>query len=45
MFKRILVAVDGSHMADQALQEAIKLGKEMQSQLRQKRPELRLNHI
>jgi nucleotide-binding universal stress UspA family protein len=33
MFKRILVAVDGSHMADQALQEAIKLGKEMQSQL------------
>lgn len=34
MFKRILVAVDGSEIAAQALQEAIKLAKEMQSQLR-----------
>ena len=34
MFKRILMAVDGSHMADQALQEAIKLAKEMQAKLR-----------
>lgn len=34
MFKRILVAVDGSHTADQALQEAIKLSKELQAQLR-----------
>lgn len=34
MFKRILVAVDGSPTADQALQEAIKLAKEHQSQLR-----------
>ena len=34
MFKRILVAVDGSHTADQALQEAIKLAKELQAQLR-----------
>ena len=34
MFKRILVAVDGSHTADLALQEAIKLAKELQAQLR-----------
>ena len=34
MFKRILVAVDGSSTANQALQEAIKLAKEMQAQLR-----------
>jgi nucleotide-binding universal stress UspA family protein len=34
MFKRILVAVDGSDTAAQALQEAIKLAKEMQAQLR-----------
>lgn len=34
MFKRILVAVDGSGAANQALQEAIKLAKEMQAQLR-----------
>ena len=34
VFKRILVAVDGSHTADQALQEAIKLAKELQAQLR-----------
>jgi len=34
MFKRILVAVDGSGTANQALQEAIKLAKEMQAQLR-----------
>jgi nucleotide-binding universal stress UspA family protein len=34
MFKRILVAVDGSSTADLALQEAIKLAKEMQAQLR-----------
>jgi nucleotide-binding universal stress UspA family protein len=34
MFKRILVAVDGSHTSELALQEAIKLGKELQSQLR-----------
>jgi nucleotide-binding universal stress UspA family protein len=34
VFKRILVAVDGSHTADQALQEAIKLARELQAQLR-----------
>lgn len=34
MFKRILVAVDGSHTSELALQEAIRLGKELQSQLR-----------
>lgn len=34
MFKRILVAVDGSVTADQALQKAIKLAKEHQAQLR-----------
>jgi nucleotide-binding universal stress UspA family protein len=34
MFKRILVAVDGSDTAAQALQEAIKLANEMQAQLR-----------
>lgn len=34
MFKRILVAVDGSPTADQALQEAIKLAKEHQAELR-----------
>lgn len=34
MFKRILVAVDGSHTAELALQEAIKLTKEHQAQLR-----------
>ncbi|MDO8343954.1 MAG: universal stress protein [Cellvibrio sp.] len=34
MFKRILVAVDGSQTADQALKEAIKLAKELQAQLR-----------
>jgi len=34
MFKRILVAIDGSDTADQALQEAIKLAREMRAQLR-----------
>lgn len=34
MFKRILVAVDGSHSAELAFQEAIKLAREPQSQLR-----------
>jgi nucleotide-binding universal stress UspA family protein len=34
MFKRILVAVDGSSTSDQALQEAIQLAKELQAQLR-----------
>lgn len=34
MFKRILVAVDGSRTADLALQEAIKLAKDLQAQLR-----------
>lgn len=33
MFKHILVAVDGSHTSEQALQEAIKLGKALRSQL------------
>jgi nucleotide-binding universal stress UspA family protein len=34
MFKQILVAVDGSHSSELALQKAIKLAKELQSQLR-----------
>ena len=34
MFKRIMVAVDGSQTADQALQEAISLATELQAQLR-----------
>ena len=34
MFKRILVAVDGSDTAQQALQEAIKLAQELQAKLR-----------
>ena len=34
MFKRILVAVDGSHTSELALQEAIKLAGEVRAQLR-----------
>ena len=34
MFKRILVAVDGSDTAQQALQEAIKLAQELKAKLR-----------
>lgn len=34
MFKRILVAVDGSNLSEQALQEAIKLAKEHAAHLR-----------
>lgn len=34
MFKRISVAVDGSHTSEQALQEAIKLAQENKAQLR-----------
>lgn len=34
MFKRILVAVDGSHTSELALQEAIKLAGEVQAELR-----------
>ena len=34
MFNRILVAIDGSHTAELALQEAIKLAKELRAQLR-----------
>jgi nucleotide-binding universal stress UspA family protein len=34
MFKRILVAVDGSTTSDQALQEATKLAREIHAQLR-----------
>jgi nucleotide-binding universal stress UspA family protein len=34
MYKRILVAVDGSETADAALQEAIKLAKDHDSQIR-----------
>jgi len=34
VFKRILVSVDGSHTAELALQEAIKLAKELGGQLR-----------
>jgi len=34
MYRNILVAVDGSHTSDVALQEAIKLANEVQAQLR-----------
>jgi len=34
MFNRILVAIDGSHTAEQALQEAMRLAKELRAQLR-----------
>lgn len=34
MSRRILVAVDGCHNAEQALQEAIKLASELQAKLR-----------
>ena len=34
MYKRILVAVDGSDTSNQALQEAVKLAKEQKSMLR-----------
>ena len=34
MYKKILVAVDGSHTSELALQEAMQLSKDMQAQLR-----------